>query len=74
MERPRAWLVVVTWYWFDLSPEFFASSFPTAEVGLQMALGVASSSWLGVLPSGKLTGRELVTELDGRELAQFCEK
>lgn len=41
---------------------------------LQALFWVVSSSWLGVDASGKLTGRELVTELDGREMAQFCER
>lgn len=54
------------------SPLFLASSLCKAGVVLQTFVGVASSSWLGALPRGKLTGRELVTELDGRELAQFC--
>lgn len=51
----------------------FSSSFSLPEAVVQM-LGVGSSSWLGAVPSGKLTGRELVMELDGCETAQFCKK
>lgn len=54
--------------WLDCSPPFLSSSFSEDEIVL---VGVASSSLLGVVPSGRLTGRELVTELDGRELAKF---
>lgn len=59
---------------FEDSPVVLTSSFSESEVVLQALFWVVSSSWLGVDASGKLTGRELVTELDGREMAQFCEK
>lgn len=59
---------------FEDSPVVRTSSFSESEVVLQALFWVVSSSWLGVDASGKLTGRELVTELDGREMAQFCEK
>lgn len=58
---------------FEDSPVVFTSSFSESEVVLQALFWVVSS-WLGVDASGKLTGRELVTELDGREMAQFCER
>lgn len=59
---------------FEISPVVLTSSFPESEVVLQALLRGFSSSWLSVDGRGKLTGRELVTELDGREMAQFCEK
>lgn len=59
---------------FEDSPVVLTSSFSESEVVLQALLGGVSSSWLGVDGRGKLTGRELVTELDGREMAQFCER
>lgn len=59
---------------FEDLPVVFTSSFSGSEVVLQALFWVVSSSWLGVDASGKLTGRELVTELDGREMAQFCER
>lgn len=60
-------------HWCD-SPPVVSSCPARSGLFLRVLVGEASSSWLGVVPSGKLTGRELVAELDGRELAQFCRK
>lgn len=57
--------------WTDCLPLVLFSSITKLGVLLH---GQVSSSWLGVVPRGKLTGRELVTELEGRELAQFYKR